>query len=557
MPYQRLRPRTARAWRVAASAALALPLLLGGARQATAGSPRHSLGIGDPSFPGLGNRGYDAQHYDLDLNVDLARGRLGGVVTMQARATDRLLSLSLDLAGFAVARTTIDGQPAQFSRRGEKLEITPPAPILAGAQFSVAISYSGTPGGLRAAGIPLQEGWNAFGRGVYVASETSGAHTWFPVNDHPLDKATYTLRITVPNPYLVAANGLLAATVRHTHTTTFVWEERWPLASYLATVNIGRFTVQTRRGPDGLPIRDYVPTALAARARRVFADQPAMIAYFQQILGPYPFEAYGGVIADADFDWALETQTLSLFSRRLLTVLGTAPDPAHRSAEVVAHELAHQWFGDSVSLRRWRDIWLAEGFATYTSWLWLDHREQGLLAGRVRIWYNRFRQVPVLAALLQNHDLAPKQVLALVRTLLQRGGAAASDADALAFADADSLAELTASKALGALHLDPASAEARWILAMADHSAPATPPAADLFNDGVYYRGALTLHALRLHVGDAAFFRILRAYASTYRHGNADIGQFIVVAEHTSGRPVGAFLHPWLYGRQVPELQGL
>jgi len=226
-----------------------------------------SDGIGDPYFPQMGNGGYDALHYTLDLAADIQHNTLSGTVTIEAQTTEDLRSFNLDFSGFEIAQVTLDGQPVSYDRQAGELIIGPLDPPLAsGETITVAVSYSGTPQGIAVAGIPLLLGWYNYGSGVFVASEPAGAAGWYPVNDHPLDKATYTFRITVPEPYIVAANGVLEDTLDHGDTTTYVWEMRQPMASYLATVDIDRFELQTGEGPGGLPIRNYFPPDIAARA---------------------------------------------------------------------------------------------------------------------------------------------------------------------------------------------------------------------------------------------------------------------------------------------------
>ncbi|HWE64444.1 MAG TPA: M1 family metallopeptidase, partial [Chloroflexota bacterium] len=439
----------------------------------------------------------------------------------------------------------IGGRPVAYRRQGRKLLIVPGAPVRNGARFTVTVSYEGSPRLIGEPGSPAL-GWSNYGQGSYVASEPDGAEAWYPVNDHPLDKAAYTFRITVPKPYVVAANGLWQGTIPHATATTYVWQTRYPVASYLTTVAIDRFAVVRSAGPHGLPIRDYFPQDVATPATRIFAQQPAMIAYYERILGPYPFEAYGSVVAGARFGWALETQTLSLFSRTIVD---------HPSQEAIAHELAHQWFGDSVSLKDWRDIWLNEGFATYLSWLWLT-RSGGpaALARQVQRWHALFLEIPAYDALLHGNALPGPRVLGILRTIFRLRGRPRSDAQILRFAGVSSAAALSAALALRKLGLAPGSGQAHEIDELTRSSAPGTPPRDDLFAPSVYYRGALALHALRLRVGDHAFFAILRTYAQRYRYANADTADFIAVADEVSGQRLDALLDTWLYARQVPSL---
>jgi aminopeptidase N len=312
----------------------------------------------------------------------------------------------------------------------------------------------------------------------FVASEPAGAAGWFPVNDHPRDKATYTFRITVAKPWVVAANGLLSDTIDDGAERTFVWDSTRPMASYLATVNIGDFVMTEETGPGGLPIRNYFPRSIASTAAHVFAPTADMIGYFEGVFGPFPFEAYGVVVPDQELGFALETQTLSVFGRDIATAR-----PEHME-RIVAHELAHQWFGDSVSVYNWQDIWLAEGFATLGEWLWQEHTDGKTAADTtIRDTYQSFVNQP--------------------------------------------------------------------------EPPPARPPRTDLFNQGVYGRGGLTLAALRLEVGDERFFQILRTYADRFRYGNATTADFIAVAEEVSATQLDAFFQGWLYDTDMPAIPAL
>jgi len=328
-------------------------------------------GIGDSYYPTLGNGGYDVTHYTIDLDADLETGEIIGSVIIAAEATQALSAFNLDFSGYAIDTLTVDGDEADFTRDGRELTITPGTPLEAGDSFTVDVTYSGIPGeDVDTGGGPVfAQGWTQYTDGVFVASEPAGAANWFPSNDHPLDKATYTFRITVPEDYVVAANGLLEETIEAGDSVTYVWESSYPMATYLATVNIGEFTLQEDEGPDGLPIRNYFPTPLSGRGADIFARQPDMIALFSELFGPYPFEAYGVVVANVELGFALETQTLSLFGRDILSPFNFGS----QAEEVIAHELSHQWFGDSVTPARWQDIWLNEGFATYAEALWIEH----------------------------------------------------------------------------------------------------------------------------------------------------------------------------------------
>ncbi len=332
----------------------------------TAGMPTGSAtpgatGVGDPYFPDAGNAGYDVERYVLDLTWDPAGEHLEGVTTITATATQPLSSFALDLVGLDVSRVVVDGERARAERRDDRdLVVTPAAPIADGALFESVVDYGGSPAAIGGAD-PVDPGWWGDGDEVYVASEPDGAATFFPSNDHPSDKAAYEIRVTVPDGLDVAANGALRETVRGDGVRTWVYDAPDPMATYLVQVVIADLTFEETTGPGGLPIRNAYDADVGPEAREALAPTADMIDFFDELFGPFPFESYGGVVVDDELGFALETQTLTLFGADAL------------GERIVAHELAHQWFGDAVSPATWRDIWLNEGFATYAEWLWSEH----------------------------------------------------------------------------------------------------------------------------------------------------------------------------------------
>ena len=322
-----------------------------------------AAGVGDPYFPGLGNGGYDVGHYDLDIDWSADAGTIDAVAEIDLTTTEALSSFNLDLAGLQVERITVDGTDAAFTRDGRELTVAPARPLGAGVDVVVVVDYSGAPQPVVVGTDLFQLGWTTDGRDVFVASEPAGAATWFPANDHPTDKATFRFEITVPSDLSVIANGVERSEQTDAGRTTWVYEMSDPMATYLASVVIGDLVFDESVGPTGLPIRNAYATDLADAVRPDFARTGEMVATFEQWFGPYPFDVYGQVVVDEKLGYALENQTLSLFGSDL------AAD-GDGAGVVVAHELAHQWFGDAVSVATWRDIWLSEGFATYGEWIW-------------------------------------------------------------------------------------------------------------------------------------------------------------------------------------------
>ncbi len=431
----------------------------------------------DAFFPEFGNDGYDVQNYALTFDVDAAH-RITARAVLTVRATAKLSGFALDLSGLEVDEVRVDGTPARFSRTAGKLQVQPATTIRNGATFEVAVVYHGTPVGIDdpTSSDPkiLRLGWLNSKQTSYAVSEPEGALTYYPVNDEPTDKATYRIEVVVDKPYTAVSNGPLTSVTDEGARRRFVWEMRQPMASYLATLDIAPdYQLETARSASGIPVRTYTTPNTPLPEVRAFRQAPAMIDFLEPLLGPYPFAAFGNVVArDPKLYYSLETQTMVNY-----------PEDAGIDEVTVVHELAHQWFGDAVTVAEWRDLWLAEGFATYVEILWPNRASPAAFDAAMRDLYA---------------SVVKKQV----------GPAVVSRPE-------------------------------------------------DIFADNTYERGALTLYALRLKVGDTAFYRILRSYYATYRYRNATSADFIDVATTVGNTPgVPELLHAWLYEEPVPPLPG-
>ncbi|ACL38184.1 Peptidase M1 membrane alanine aminopeptidase [Pseudarthrobacter chlorophenolicus A6] len=348
-----------------------------------------AAGSGDSYFPNAGNGGYDVLHYGLDLHYTPPSGAGGaGNLTAEAsitlRATQDLDALNFDLRGLTVTAVDVDGkdvnrgagalewtQVQDDANRRWELTVGLRPKLKEGQKATITISYGGATGRPQDTTGALY-GWVTTPDGAIVVNEPDGAPTWFPVNDDPEDKATYSFRITVPEGKTAVANGLPGGDPEtQAGWTTWSWEAAGPMASYLATASVGDFTLSYGEGPGGLPIINAVDTGVTGSALvttdAALALQPEMIRYLSDLFGPYPFEAFGAIVDDDSVDYALETQTRPVYS-------GVAGE------DTVAHELGHQWFGNSVSPADWKDIWLNEGWATYVEWLWAEHQGKATLA---------------------------------------------------------------------------------------------------------------------------------------------------------------------------------
>ncbi|MGW7455456.1 M1 family metallopeptidase [Streptomyces sp. NPDC054787] len=319
-------------------------------------------GLRDPFFPKAGNGGYDVDHYELDLDYDPADGQLNGTAVITARARQGLSSFNLDLSGLEVEGVTVQGADAQYNRTGNELTVRPAVDLKQGEVFRTEVDYAGKPKTLTDAD-GSKEGWIATpGGGAVGVGEPVGSMAWFPGNHHPSDKAAYDITLTVPHGYEAVSNGeLRSRTDTGDGRTAFAWHNPEPMASYLATAVVGTYQVTTGRTPSGIPLYEAVAPAEAAASAGKLARLPEMLEWGSRRFGPYPFGTAGAIVLPAEsLTYALETQTKPVFPG------------APGEEELVLHELAHQWFGNSVSPKSWKDMWLNEGFATYAEWLWAE-----------------------------------------------------------------------------------------------------------------------------------------------------------------------------------------
>ncbi|MER7486745.1 M1 family metallopeptidase [Streptomyces sp. NPDC126497] len=346
-----------------------------------ADAPAAPLGIGDRLFPHLGNPGYDVLAYDIALDYPGRNDRpLEAVTTIDARLTAVLERINLDFAHGTVRSVEVDGDPAGFTGAGEDLVITPGDALEKGERIRVTVRHTSDP----VTTGDREGGWVRTADGLAMANQADAAHLVFPCNDHPSDKAMFTFRVTAPDGHTAVANGLPAGVGRTRGAVTRTYRTRHPMATELAQVSIGRSTVVHRTGPHGLPLRDVVPAAHRAELEPWLARTPAQISWMEERAGRYPFETYGLLLADATTGFALETQTLSLFERDLFTDPAL---PAWYVESIMVHELAHQWFGNSVGPRTWSDLWLNEGHATWYEALYAQERGGRTLEARMRAAY--------------------------------------------------------------------------------------------------------------------------------------------------------------------------
>jgi aminopeptidase N len=424
----------------------------------------------DEYLPKNGNPGYRVSRYELDLEYKVSINRLYGSATITAVTLSELQEFTLDLSpALTVSKVSVNGKrAAQFSCRGGKLLIRLASKLSAGAALSIVVGYGGAPTPLRS--LWGDVGFEELADGVLVAGQPNGAASWFPCNDRPSAKASFHIRISTESRYRVVANGKLVSRRARSSQTVWTYEQPEPTSTYLITLQIGVYEM-AQLATTPVPIQAALPARLRSDFERSFARQPEMMELFIELFGPYPLEnAYTVVVTDDVLEIPLEAQGISIFG---------ANHCDGASERLIAHELAHQWFGNSVTAFQWRDIWLHEGFACYAEWLWSE-------------------------------------------------GSGGPSADALARQHHARLRH----QAQDLLLTDPGPRR--------------------MFDDRVYKRGALTLHALRGRLGDEKFFALLKDWTVRYRHGTAVTEDFTDLAASYCDEPLGPLWDAWLYSTDVP-----
>jgi len=310
----------------------------------------------EPFFPHAGSRAFDVKSYDVGIGYSRS-GRIQATARIALVPRQQLTQVSLDFRGPRVERAAV-GPPARFRRRGGKLIVTPSQPIPKGELTTVEVEYAGVPPTI-VDPDGTREGWVRTDDGALAVGEPQGAAAWFPCNNVPGDKATFRISVSVPRGPKAVSNGRLTKVARNHGEVTYSWRESSPMSPYLAVLDIGRGKLQ-KQVVNGRPYWTLMDPRLAAGSRPVVASLPGVIAFEARLFGAYPFEAAGSIVDFAPgLGYALESQSRPIYA--------FVPD-----LTTLVHETAHQWFGDSVGLKRWPNIWLNEGFATWTEWYYSE-----------------------------------------------------------------------------------------------------------------------------------------------------------------------------------------
>ncbi|MFF6947224.1 M1 family metallopeptidase [Streptomyces iakyrus] len=373
--------------------------LLGTAAALTTGVPAQAAGrtgaapgpetLGDPVYPALGNDGYRVSAYHLDFAYDATTKLVEATATLTIRTTQALSRFSLDARGLDIRSVRVDGRTAAFEQVAEKLRITPARKLAAKCRVTVCVAYGADPRRTP----PPAGGWVATPDGFAVCCQPDLAHTVFPCNDHPSDKADFTFRLTVPTGLRGVASGTLVRTEQLAgDRTAYTYRSRSPIATEVVQITVGDYVIKDRQGPHGLPLRDVVPVARATALEPALALTPALVSWVEQRLGAYPFETYGLLPCNNDapdaFDFTgLETQTLTIYKPNYLL------QEESKIGSHMMHELVHSYFGNSVSPATWADLWLNEGHADFYGLLyryergWPDSKGMTTMEARMKDTY--------------------------------------------------------------------------------------------------------------------------------------------------------------------------
>ncbi len=464
--------------------------------------PGHRLPEG-PERP-VRERTFHIQSYKAELAFDMAAASIAGTATVTFQALRApLATLSLDAADLAVAKVERGGKPQKFTTDGEnfKLDIALDPPVGIGESATVAITYSCKPrGGMYfypAEGRRTAEAWN-YGEG--------GLHrAWLPIYDDTNDRFSVEWIVTAPRPLSVVANGRLDGLRENPDgTRTFHWIQEGPIPNYLVTVDVAELTkVPLRdakvplRGAErevkAVPLAAWTPPGTEEKAKFVFGRTPEMVEFFSQKMGyPYPWVKYDQVVL-REFSGAMETTSATGFTESELRLAGDPPEmsptleaawPIFTYEDVVAHELAHHWFGDMVTCRSLGSIWLNESFATFwhTMWNAKAHGEDDLT-------YQRWTYL--------NDYVDYVRSTGSVRPM-----------EYLRYKD----------------------------------------PGAMYQQNTTYVKGALVLHMIRHFLGEADFDRMIAAYLKQHEFSNVDSADLKEAIERAAGRNLSWFFEDWVVG---------
>jgi len=456
----------------------------------TTAAPATLTDIMDPNAPGLGNGGYDAQHYHIDMAFALApptnieegaeydpadaEVRVEATTTIDVVATADLTEIAFDFTGSTVTAVSVDGAAAEYEREPTELIVTLPEAVRSGESLSVEVTYTGAPGTIDSRVARVEVGWVGTPEGTWhVRSDPDGAHRWFPANDHPSDKATFRFDIRVPIEYAAAASGVLEREYSGIESSSYRWSVDEPIPPSSATVVLGALQlvpVEQSSLASVVEIRHLLPADMVDYPPAALRGITDMISFFEARFGPYPYDAFGVAVVDSA-NIGLGTNTWAIMTREQLE---------DNDAELaIVSRLVRHWFGDSLTPASWSDVWLSTSIVRYAEWIWIE-RDLG--------------------------DRAADAVASAARRNVGNSG---------------------------------------W-------PPPTEPRPGDAYVGSVFLHGAITLHAIRLRMGDAAFYDMMAMFYDTYAGGTASTEDLNRSVLTEGGSEIRYLYDTWLAADELP-----
>ena len=562
------------------------PVLALGLSVAFATGMSGSSSLNDPLYPWMGNGGYDAQHYTIDLRVPADHKTVKGMTVMQATATDDLSSFNLDLGSLDVDAVLVNGARATFQHDDPELTITPSDTISKGSSFRVQVVYHGTPG---SKSRPDEfGGWQITPTGMMAFAQPTSVLQWAAINDHPADKATFTFRLTAPSSEQAIANGIFVTRRENKDgTATSFYKISEPTTSYMPVMAFGQYKLVEGGTVGNVRIRNYLAPGTASYYDLSFAKAADMIRFFGEKLGTYPFREYGIITHDIEAGFALENQTLSSFPAKFE---GFGDMPAEEASgvieEIYAHELAHQWFGALVSYQDHSQIFIHEGFAEFLGRFWSQHSngrkleeatkgDYGFMLYAKEGGYFQFNKADYINTLKgRSFNIKPDFVFDATKVgqaldLIFSGTLPAASRASIVEKAASGLNIAQLTNEIGQLPFTKVAVTRRInreVRRLANPSLePVQPspvpgtvkPGDNPFDGNVYARGSATLHALYLKVGEESFFKILRTYLKRHRFANATNEDFLKVVAELGGADARTLTERWLFDERLPDFPEL
>jgi len=529
-----------------------------------------SIGGGGSIFPLEGNGGIDVIHYDLSLDWNEKTKVIKAKAILDIKATQQLSKFNLDFHGLKISTIKVNKKEIEFSRNKDELTITLPKTLAEGETFKVTVNYTGKPSAVKNS---PSGGWETFNQGVRALSEPNSAKNWFPNNNIPKDKATYSFHITVADSYDVIANGTPLETKHNNGLKTYHFSVKQPMATYLTVVHIGHYNREDSKTKAGVPIYDYFYKGITTELKATFTQEKEMLAFFSEKFGPYPFDSAGVIVMKGNSPLAYETQTRPTFG-------------VPTSEMKLAHEIAHQWFGNYVSLSNWKENWLKEGFATYASALWMAHKDEKFMSKWVKGSYESMMGIQHypkkgLVHILKFFEIKERKMnIKEVEKLINIGTKGKTNPEelkkALALVPKEGISNYKLDDLLSVISFkefvlniqesqkfesvldgkkiikdDRSFEDFVSLLALAPRKIDSLD---NMYGGGSYTRGALAIHSLHLQVGDETFYKILKTYFKTYGNQSAGSDDFITIAKKISHQDLDSLFKTWLENKMIPDM---